>query len=95
MATVQPNTFPSQYRSRSACIFALAADDEGDEMRGNVPAVSLDEKNPEKTKQAEASSGLDLTRPDAADDEIFNRILWSTIKGEYISYPPPAFAHGQ
>ena len=60
-----------------------------------IPAVSLDEKNPEKTKQAEASSGLDLTRPDAADDEIFNRILWSTIKGENISYPPPAFAHGQ
>jgi hypothetical protein len=60
-----------------------------------IPAVSLDEKNPEKTKQAEASSSLDLTRPDAADDETFNQILWSTIKGENVPYPPPTFAHGQ
>ena len=51
-----------------------------------LPAVSLDEKNPEKSPAAVDSAMLDLARADAADDELFNHILWQMMKGG-IPYP--------
>jgi YVTN family beta-propeller protein len=51
------------------------------------PAVDLNEKNPPKE-----SEKLDLSRPDAVDDELFNRILWRVIKGEGVPYPGPTRA---
>lgn len=41
----------------------------------------LDEMNPAHGANTQASVDLDLDRVDAADEDTFNRILWSTIKG--------------
>ena len=46
----------------------------------------LDELNPPKTPTAHASLELDLDRVDAADEDAFNRILWTLLKGSQ-SYP--------
>src|SRR6185295_7716449 len=40
----------------------------------------LDELNPPKSPTAQASLNLDLDRVDAADEDTFNRILWSLFK---------------
>jgi YVTN family beta-propeller protein len=47
-----------------------------------TPAVSLKEVNPKKGAMAEASKKLTLNVEDASDDDVFNRILWTTIKGD-------------
>jgi hypothetical protein len=52
------------------------------------PSVSLDEKNPARGAQAEMSKKLTLKKEDMSDDDLFNRILWSTIKGDK-PYPGP------
>ena len=54
------------------------------------PGVPLDEKNPESA-ESKKTALLDFSKPDAADDETLNRILWRTIKGE-IPYPGPTRA---
>ena len=53
------------------------------------PSVPLTEKNPPRTALAEASKKLALAKVDQADEELFNRILWSAIKGDK-PYPGPA-----
>jgi YVTN family beta-propeller protein len=53
-----------------------------------VSSVPLDEKNPPRTALAEASKKLRLDKKDMSDDNLFNRILWSTIKGDR-PYPGP------
>jgi hypothetical protein len=53
-----------------------------------MPAVSLKELNPKKGAMAEASKGLVLGKEDMSDDDLFNRILWTTIKGDK-PYPRP------
>jgi len=52
------------------------------------PGVSLDEKNAPRGAPAEMSKKLTLDKEDMSDDELFNRILWSTIKGDK-PYPGP------
>jgi YVTN family beta-propeller protein len=52
-----------------------------------VPAVSLDELNPRGTREARESAKLDLSIEDAADENLFNRVLWETIKGPAVPYP--------
>lgn len=52
-----------------------------------TPAVSLDEVNPGGTRGARESTKLDLTIEDAADEKLFNEILWRTIKGPDVPYP--------
>jgi YVTN family beta-propeller protein len=47
-----------------------------------TPSVSLRELNPPRGAMAEASKQLTLKREDTSDDDLFNRILWTTIKGE-------------
>ena len=42
----------------------------------------LNELNPAKGADAQASLELNLDRVDAADEDSFNRILWSVIKGQ-------------
>ena len=54
------------------------------------PSIDLNEKNPESA-EAKKSATLDFSRPDAADDETLNHILWKTIKGE-VAYPGPTRA---
>jgi sugar lactone lactonase YvrE len=51
--------------------------------------VPWTEVNPPGTKAAAASARLDLDEVDAAEDDLFNRVLWSTIKGEAAPYPEP------
>ena len=46
-----------------------------------TPAVPLDERNPKAGALAEASKRLALTVEDDADEDLFNRILWRSIKG--------------
>jgi YVTN family beta-propeller protein len=62
-----------------------------------VPEIDLKEKNPPRGAAAEQSSRLDLSHVDAADDDLFNRILWSMIKGDDVPYPGetrmPSYAH--
>ncbi|HEY8181169.1 MAG TPA: beta-propeller fold lactonase family protein [Thermoanaerobaculia bacterium] len=50
-----------------------------------TPSVDLNEKNPPAPPKA---AKLDFSRPDAADDDTFNRILWRAIKGD-VPYPGP------
>ena len=50
-------------------------------------SVPLDEKNPKKGVLAEQSKGLALKKEDEADEDLFNHILWSSIKGQSRAYP--------
>jgi len=51
------------------------------------PEVSLEERNPEGTANARLTERLDFAREDAADEELFNQILWAVIKGPDRPYP--------
>jgi YVTN family beta-propeller protein len=52
-----------------------------------TPAQSLDEMNVRGSDDAKESEQLDLSTEDAADEALFNRILWRTIKGRDVPYP--------
>ena len=52
-----------------------------------VPMVNLDEVNKPNTREARESTRLDLRFEDIANEELFNRILWRTIKGNAVPYP--------
>jgi DNA-binding beta-propeller fold protein YncE len=52
-----------------------------------TPTQDLNEKNPEKTAAARLSESLDLSAPDRAEDQLYNRILWMMLKGDT---PQPA-----
>ena len=47
-----------------------------------TPAVPLTDVNPKKGAMAEASKKLTVKKEDTSDDDLFNRILWTTIKGD-------------
>jgi hypothetical protein len=47
----------------------------------------MHEINPSRTATARMSEGLDFSGQDRVDDEVFNNILWSMLKG---SEPFPA-----
>ena len=51
-----------------------------------TPAVPLTEVNPKRGAMAEASKKLTVKKEDTSDDDLFNRILWTTIKGD-TPYP--------
>ena len=57
--------------------------------RAAVPAVPLNELNPETAPAASESELLNLDSPDASNDDLFNHILWRTIKGDSIPFPKP------
>jgi len=52
-----------------------------------LPKISLHELNPDKTPAAKKSALLDFSKPDAADENEVNRILWSVVKGDDVPYP--------
>ncbi|HTI62415.1 MAG TPA: SMP-30/gluconolactonase/LRE family protein [Gemmatimonadaceae bacterium] len=60
-----------------------------------TPAVSLDEVNPSGTRGARESARLDLRIEDAADEALFNEILWQSIKGPGVPYPSVRRASAQ
>ena len=51
------------------------------------PGVPLDEVNPARGQAARDSRRLDLATVDAADMDLFNRVLWMAVKGETAVYP--------
>jgi hypothetical protein len=54
-----------------------------------TPAVSLGEKNPAGTRGARESARLDLSIEDAADERLFNSVLWRAVKGDGVPEPRP------
>jgi YVTN family beta-propeller protein len=54
-----------------------------------TPAQALTEKNPARGTGAIESRKLDLRYEDVAEEDLFNRILWYTIKGTAVRYPGP------
>ncbi len=52
-----------------------------------TPSVSLREMNPDTGLNARESEGLALDFEDIADEGLFNRILWRSIKGDGVPYP--------
>jgi DNA-binding beta-propeller fold protein YncE len=55
--------------------------------------IALDERNPAKSTTAAAAQ--DLSRPDRIDDEVFNRVIWRSVRGDE-PYPERfAGAHGK
>lgn len=54
-----------------------------------IPATPLTEKNPGRGTGAIESRKLDLPYEDVADEDVFNRVLWRTIKGPRVPYPGP------
>jgi YVTN family beta-propeller protein len=58
-----------------------------------LPArVNLRELNDQTAWGAEASEKLDLSREDAADDIVFNEIIWKSVKGADSPMPAPVRA---
>ncbi len=57
-----------------------------------APAVDLDEKNLATAWGADLSEKLDLTKEDAADDLLFNEIIWRSVRGPTSRMPPPVRA---
>jgi len=47
-----------------------------------TPKQNLTEKNPPNTAAARLSEDLDLSSVDRADDQMYNRILWTMLKGD-------------
>jgi len=59
----------------------------------SVPAqVSLNERNPAKTRAAAASARFNFSREDAIDDQKFNRVIWAAVRGEASVMPAPVHA---
>lgn len=54
-----------------------------------TPAQSLTQKNPARGTGAIESRRLDLRYEDVAEEDLFNRILWYTMKGKVLPYPGP------
>ena len=52
-----------------------------------IPAQSLTEMNPSTGRDARESAQLDLRIEDAADEALFNRILWRMMKRDSAPYP--------
>ncbi|CAN5903351.1 hypothetical protein BH11GEM1_BH11GEM1_19440 [soil metagenome] len=53
-----------------------------------LPAsIPLDSRNPGGTRGAIDSRRLDFSAEDRADEDLFNRVLWRTIKGPSTRYP--------
>ena len=58
-----------------------------------VPArVDLNAMNPAGNRQAAISARMDFTREDAVDDQLGNRVLWATERGEQSVMPAPVHA---
>ena len=68
-----------------------------------VPKVDLNEKNPPTAWGAELSEKFDLAKEDAADDLLFNEVIWRSVKGAELADAAagaggvrlPAFASSQ
>ncbi len=57
-----------------------------------VPQVDLKAKNTRTAWGAGLSEKFDLTKEDAADDLLFNEVIWRSVKGSAAPMPPPVRA---
>lgn len=58
-----------------------------------LPArVDLDARNVRRTAAAAQSAHFNLSREDAVDDQVFNRVIWATVRGEAEPMPAPVHA---
>ena len=57
-----------------------------------VPEADLTEKNTRTAWGAKQSEQFDLTKEDAADDLLFNEVIWRSVKGAKSPMPPPVRA---
>lgn len=57
-----------------------------------VPAVDLKELNKKTAWGAKLSEGFDLSKEDAADDLLFNEVIWRSVRGPDSPMPPPVRA---
>ncbi len=57
-----------------------------------TPSAPMDEKNLATAWGSDASSKMDLTREDAADDLQLNEVIWRSIKGAHVAMPAPVRA---
>ncbi len=57
--------------------------------RALTPSVPLTDRNPSRGRGADESRQLDLRYEDVAEEDLFNRILWRSIKGPARPYPGP------
>jgi YVTN family beta-propeller protein len=51
--------------------------------------ISLDEKNDASAWGAEASMAMDLSDADRVPEQLFNEIIWRSVKGAASPMPPP------
>src|SRR5207237_10732672 len=54
-----------------------------------VPAADLEEKNQKTAWGAKLSEQFDLTKEDAADDLLFNEVIWRSVRGPKSPMPAP------
>jgi phospholipase C len=54
--------------------------------------VNLGERNPDGTKLAALSKGLNFSKEDIIDDQLMNVITWKAVKGENAVMPSPVRA---
>jgi DNA-binding beta-propeller fold protein YncE len=54
--------------------------------------VDLAEANPPGTGGAALSASLDFSRPDAIEDQLFNRVVWAAVRGDREPMPAPVHA---
>src|SRR5205823_13044838 len=47
-----------------------------------MPQQDMNEMNAKNSAAGEMSKGLDFSKPDRIDDDVFNRILWRMVKGD-------------
>lgn len=57
-----------------------------------VPQVDLKETNKATAWGAKLSETFDLTKEDAADDLLFNQVIWHAVKGPNVPMPAPVRA---
>jgi DNA-binding beta-propeller fold protein YncE len=57
-----------------------------------LPAVDLEERNKATAWGAKLSEQFDLTKEDAADDLLFNEVIWRSVRGPHSRMPPPVRA---
>jgi hypothetical protein len=57
-----------------------------------VPEVDRNAKNARTAWGAKRSERFDLTKEDAVDDQLFNEVIWRSVKGADSPMPPPVRA---
>lgn len=98
---VAPNQIAAMAPVMSGCFNPTPDLEPFTHLANNIP---LDERNPVKSSRlgeesltlAQATEELDFTKPDRADEDTLNRIVWHSVRGPDAQYPAQwAGAHGR